>query len=187
MLFVTYPRTAVNFMIGAIRIQTGVDIKYTHAEFVDTDDLLINIVRDPVESIASWLSLAIFRNDHVLKNNKLESVVGLIAKSKYTNMYNFLLSKEDTIFINYKDIDNIEQLMKKLCDILKLEIINELVVDDVNKRNLDKSKHFDAKYLITSKTHPEYEEIYNKIKHIDFTELYALYNRALDRCIKLDN
>jgi hypothetical protein len=187
MLFVTYPRTAVNFMIGAINMQTGVNIKYTHDQFIDKDELLINIVRDPLESIASWISLAIFRNDHALQHNKLESVVHLIAKNKYINMYNFLLSKKDTVFINYKDIANIEKLMIKLCDILELKIINELVIDDVNKKNLDRSNYLNAKYLITSKTRPEYEDIYNKLKDIDFTDLYTLYNRALDRCIKLDN
>jgi hypothetical protein len=174
-------------MIGAIKMQTGTNIRHTHAEYVDEDELLINIVRDPLESIASWISLAIFRNDYVLKNNKLDNVVYSIAKNKYINMYNFLLSKENTIFINYKDIDNIEKLMIKLCDILKLKITNKLVIDDINKNNLNRSEEFNAKYLITSKTRPEYEDIYNRLKSLDFTELYSLYNKALDRCIKLDN
>lgn len=185
MQFITYPRTGVNFMVEAIKMQTGLEIKYSHIEFFEGDDLLINIVRDPSESIASWISLAIFREDSVIKNNDLNSVVNLRAKNKYINMYNFLLSNNNTIFINYKDFLNIDELMIKLCDILNINIVNKLDIDKVNDIVLEKSNRLKAKYLLTSKKEEQYIEIYNKIKKIDLTECYDLYNQALDKCIKI--
>jgi hypothetical protein len=185
MQFLTYPRTGVNFLIGAIKIQTGIDIKYSHSEFIEKDDLLINIVRDPIDSIASWISMAMFRNELAIKNNEIEDAVNIIAKPKYIKMYNFLLSKENTVFINYQDITNADRLVEKLCAILDLKIIKQTNTEEINNRNLDKSKHYDANYLITSKTQPQYLEIHEKLKSVDFSQIYNLYNKALGKCIKI--
>jgi len=185
MIFISYPRTGVNFITEAIKMQTGVEVLYSHDEYIE-DDNIINIVRDPVESISSWIAMAIYREDPGVLNNKLENVVNVIAKNKYINMYRDLLKNPNTIFVNYKDFSNPEQLIQKLCKILNLEIINELDIDKIKEINSNKVQLLTGKYLITSKNVSEYENIYNMVKEFDFSEIYNLYYEALSRCIDME-
>jgi len=186
MLFVSYPRTGVNFLSNAIEFKTGVKIKYTHSHHVD-DKVILNIVRDPKDSMISWISMMDHHGDKGVKNNDLNSLIEVIAKNKYISMYKFLLSL-DTIFINYHDFNNIDKLIYSISNILNISCNDKKINKEEIYQSINSKENFISHgYLVTSKSTNEYLYYKDKIDKIDISECYDLYYKALDRCIKLDN
>jgi hypothetical protein len=186
MIFVSYPRTGVNFLSNSIEIKTGVKIKYTHSHHVD-DKIILNIVRDPKDSMVSWISMMGSHGDPGVKNNDFNSVIEVIAKNKYISMYKFLLSL-DTIFINYHDFNNIDKLIYTISNILNLPYKDTLIDKKQIYSSINSKENFISKgYLITSKNTEGYLDYKEKISEIDLSECYDLYYKALKKCIKLDN
>jgi len=187
MILVTYPRTGVNFLFEAIKFKTGVEIEDGRHQEVTHQQNIINVVRDPKESMISWISMADDYEDPNIKNNTFDSLVKVILETKYIKMYNFLLSR-DTIFINYKDFSKIDSVIEYICNKLGLEIINNQPInqEEIHKINRVKLKD-EGGYLLTSKDTAKYQEYKEKIDSLDLSKCYDLYYKALDRCIKLDN
>jgi hypothetical protein len=198
MIFITYPRSGVNFITKAIEQQTGQKIQYQHSfsagEWMgflhknvdELEDYIINIVRDPKESMASWLSMQYEVNDENLIKNGYEKILKANFIPMYIKMYEKLLSLNNTVFINYKDFNKIDKLLLKLYKILKIiPITNDLVNKNiVNNENL---KLRESGYILSSKKNIKYLEIFNYIEYQNLSLCYDLYYKALDRCIKLDN
>jgi hypothetical protein len=194
MIFITYPRSGVNFVTEAINLQTGIKISYQHdfVEFywdnnrVDKDvdeseDVIITIVRDPKDSMVSWLSMQYELNDTPLINNGFTKIIKSKSIPKYKKLYNKLLSFNNVIFINYDDLYNINDLLQNLYKILNLKVIDDsLDIDRINTKNKTVND-----YLITSKDSFKYKEYKNIISNIDLSECYDLYYKALDKCIKI--
>jgi hypothetical protein len=197
MIFITYPRSGVNFITKAIEQQTGHIIKYQHSfnagEWIgyrdrqvdESEDYIINVVRDPVESMASWLSMQYEVKDNSLINNGHAKMLKAKSIPKYINMYRQLLSLNNVIFINYKDFSQIDKLLLKLYEILNIKIIKNESIDKnlIDNENLK----LGDKYLLSSKKNPTYLEVMDTLKDYDLSKCYELYYKALDRCIKLDN
>jgi hypothetical protein len=198
MIFVTYPRSGVNFITTAIEQQTGQKIQYQHGfslgkrgSFIDrhvdeSEDYIINIVRDPKESMVSWLSMQYEVNDENLIKNGYEKILNANFIPMYIKMYEKLLSLNNTVFINYKDFDKIDKLLLKLYEILKIipttsDLVNKNIVDDQNL------KLKESGYILSSKKTIKYLEIFSYIEYQNLSLCYDLYYKALDRCIKLDN
>ena len=179
MIFISYPRTGVNFITTAIEQQTGIKIPYQHT--LDTDEkTILNIVRDPKESITSWIAMQYFLKDPMLFNNTNNQIINNFAIPRYIKMYDFLLNN-NAIFINYKDYDKIDILLPKLYDILKLTPIKDAVnSDQVHQKNSSLKD-----YLITSKNQEKYEVIKQDIENSDLRKCYEKYYIALDKCIIL--
>jgi hypothetical protein len=194
MIFITYPRSGVNFVTEAINLQTGIKISYQHdfVEFywdnnkVDKDvdeseDVIITIVRDPKDSMVSWLSMQYELNDTPLINNGFTKIIKSKSIPKYKKLYNKLLSLNNVIFINYDDLYNINDLLQNLYKILNLKVIDDsLDIGRINTKNKTVND-----YLITSKDSFKYKEYKNIISNIDLSECYDLYYKALDKCIKI--
>jgi hypothetical protein len=179
MLFISYPRTGVNFITTAIEQQTGVKIPYQHT--IDTkESKLLNIVRDPKESIVSWMTMQYFLDDPILHNNSHNKIIKNFAIPKYVKMYDFLL-KNDVVFINYKDYDKIDVLLLKLYEILDISPTkNAILHEEIDKQNSSLKD-----YLITSKNQDRYQEIKEDIEHIELDTCYQYYDLALKRCLSL--
>jgi hypothetical protein len=197
MIFITYPRSGVNFITKAIEQQTGHEIQYQHSfnvgewvgfrdrEIDESEDYIINIVRDPMESMASWISMQYEINDTPLLNNGHEKMLKAKSIPKYTNMYRKLLDLNNVVFINYQDFNEIDKLLFKLYEILNIKTIKNEFVDkhSINNENMK----LGDKYLISSKNTSTYLKVLDSLKDQDLSQCYELYYKALDRCIKLDN
>jgi hypothetical protein len=195
MIFITYPRSGVNFITKAIEQQTGQQIQYQHSfnagewigfkdrEINKSEDYIINIVRDPVESMASWLSMQYEVGDTPLIKNGHEKILKAKSIPKYINMYHKLLSLNNVVFINYNDFNRIDKILLKLYEILNIETIKN---ETINKDFIDSENlKLGSKYLLSSKTTPRYLEVLDTIKNYDLFKCYELYYQALDRCIKI--
>lgn len=197
MIFITFPRSGVNFITRAIAEQTGVSIEYQHnfyatlgkgqtTRLIDsTEDYIINIVRNPADSMASWLSMQYERDDTSLINNGYIKITKTIHIPKYINLYKQLFSHDNVIFIDYNDFnDNLHLILKKLYKILKLEIINNhLDVEHLKISMINEAK--EKYYLYGSKNYSKYQEIRETLDTIDLSQCYDLYYKALERCIKI--
>lgn len=197
MIFITYPRSGVNFITKAIEQQTGYKISYQHSFDIqqwigyrdrpvdESEDYIINIVRDPKESMASWLSMQYEVNDDSLINNGHKKMLRAKSIPKYINMYRKLLSFNNVIFINYEDFSQIDRLLMHLYKILD---IRPLTNEAVNKQSIDtENSKLGDKYLLSSKENPTYLEVLKTLENYDLSKCYDLYYQALSKCIKLDN
>jgi hypothetical protein len=184
MIFITFPRSGVNFLSKAIELKTKVRIKYSHETYTD-EDIILNIVRDPKESFTSWLTI----DDRNIQTSQIkdntDNLINKYAKNTYIDMYNFLLSK-DTIFVNYKDLLEIDRLIEKISEILKIPCDSKPLDFNAALKVYEGKLHNKA-YYVTSKDNPKYEEYKKNVEDIDLSECYNLYYQALDRCLKLDN
>lgn len=197
MIFITFPRSGVNFITTAIKHQTGVTINYKHDFYNESEneklttlideseDYIINIVRDPIESMASWISMQYNFDDHPLIVNGYVKVTRAQHIPKYINLYKKLLSYNNVIFINYKDLKEHTQLvLNNLYKVLDISIINnELDLDDI-KQYIENNMKSEP-YLYSSKNNDQYLEIKNTLNNMDLSECYAIYHQALDKCIKI--
>jgi hypothetical protein len=177
----TYPRTGVNFLQESIKQKTDCTIEFNHAEF-STEEVIINIVRNPKESMISWISMMDTYGDEGIKKNNFDKLINLIMVKKYINMYNFLLSR-DTIFVNYKDFNNIDNLVIKLCNIVDLKVLNTEIINEEEIHKINSLK--EGGYLISSKNTDLYNMYKEKFDSVDLAECYTLYKKALDRCITI--
>jgi hypothetical protein len=177
----TYPRTGVNFLQESIKQKTNHNIEFNHAEF-STEEIIINIVRDPKESMISWISMMDTFGDKGIKKNNFDKLVNLIMIKKYINMYNFLLSR-DTVFVNYKDFNNIDNLIIKLCNLIDLKVVNTKTINIKQIDSINSLK--EGGYLTSSKNTDIYNIYKKKFQNVNLLECYDLYNRALDKCIKI--
>jgi len=183
MIFITFPRSGVNFLSNAIELKTKFHIKYSHETYTD-EDIILNIVRNPKKSFTSWLAM----KDRNIKTSQIKNdtinLINKYAKNTYIDMYKFLLSK-DTIFINYHNLSQIDKLVEKISEILKIPCDTKpLDLDEARK--VYESKLHKGTYYVTSKENPKYEEYKKYVDDMDLSECYDLYYQALDRCFKLD-
>jgi hypothetical protein len=175
MILIGFGRNGGNFLIHKIYHETGANIAYTHT--LVEDDIIINIVRNPLDSISSRISMNQTINFDIKKEDYIK-----YTKSEwipyYKKVYEVLLkSKNKVIFIKYEDLNN-PLLFNKLYQILNLSIINHK--KDFNF--MESSKPI-KNYQITSKHNPNYENIKNTISELDFSPCSTLYNEALKKCI----
>lgn len=175
MVLISFLRTGGNFLIQKIFHETGTRIVYTHK--LIEDDLIINIVRNPIDSMISSISMDQTINFNTKKENYIwYTTMALIPY--YKKMYNTLLnSNNKVIFIKYEDLNN-ELLFDKLYKILNLPVTNHHI--DFNF--IEKSKLIEN-YQVTSKPNKNYENIRNSLSDVDFAECLTLYRDALQRCL----
>lgn len=195
MIFITFPRSGVNFITTAIKYQTGVSIGYQHdfyaaagkgetTRLIDhSEDYIINIVRDPAESMASWISMQYQFNDEPLIDNGYIKITKAKHIPKYINLYRKLLSYNNVIFIDYADLrDNTQQILNKLYKILNLKANN---MELSNIKEILANNMINQEYLSTSKNINNYQDILDTLKIMDLSKCYTLYRKALSRCIKI--
>jgi hypothetical protein len=179
MMLIGFGRNAGNFLVHKMHYETGANIQYTHT--LVEDDIIINIVRDPLDSIASKISL----NQTIIFDIEKEKYIKYATDeliTYYTGIYDVLLkSKNKVIFIKYEDINN-PLLFNKLYKMLNLSIITREA-----DFNFTESSKLIKDYQITSKQNHNYENIKNTLLKLDLSKCYDSYYKALDRCIKLDN
>jgi hypothetical protein len=179
MRLIGFGRNAGNFLVHKMHYETKVNIKYTHT--LIEDDIIINIVRDPLDSIVSRISMSQTIIFDIKRENYIEYATSELIPY-YKMIYEVLLkSKSKVIFVKYEDINN-TLLFDKLYQMLNLSKITHQ-----KDFNFTESSKPIRNYQITSKYNQNYENIKNTLLNVDLSECYDLYYKALDRCIKLDN
>ena len=90
---------------------------------------------------------------------------------------NMTLIDRFDIVIDYRDLIAFPlETTKTVCDMIGLEINNEVYVDNLK----DYTEH---NHILSSKKVQEYDQISQYVSTLDLTEMYKFYNALLAKCI----
>jgi hypothetical protein len=181
-ILTTYPRSGSHFFHKAFLLLTGIHIDKTHDITKTKHKYIINISRDPAESIASWIIMQ--KHFHNLINN--ENYIKLVCVPRYIKFQSNIIISANFI-INYLDL-------KLQPDIVVKDIANKtnspLIVDSLNvnkaEKMLDEISNKNNLYLKTSSTFKEYPLILENLKKYNLDMCYDLYYKSIERSIKYD-
>ena len=143
-------------------------------ESLSSYDHVVTLVRSPVDSISSIISMELEFN----KNLNFDQLIIKRVK-EYIDFYSFILNKADT-FIDFNEmINKTNKVIQYISNITGDPILNKnpknLVIDTPSQN-----------FLKTSKTSNNYKYVFDFISKINLDECFALYHSALERCINLD-
>jgi hypothetical protein len=165
-IIVTIPRTGSHYLYELIKQFTGVNILKSHE--IQPDKKMISIARDPYNSFVSDSAM----HHHYHGNFNFDDFDHYLALGK-----NLLSDAE--IIIDYEDLINKPyQVVEYLSKILDIQIINDKYENNLK----DQPKY---KHLVTSTISESYNKAKESIKDIDLSEHYEVYNKMLDRCVKI--
>lgn len=180
---VTYPRSGKNWLTWYVKTNTDLKTNFTHYFYVDKDDEdyelyqkvfsrpIITIVRDPIECLSSIETM----EKEVRTQERIES---------YIEHYEFFLNNETTFFL-FEDLkNNTDKIMSHICKKFSgnLNIVNNSF-KDYQYWHLATQ---DYRKLISSKNNENYIKNLEKVKKIDLSEHYRLYNLAKEKCVRFN-
>lgn len=176
-VLISFPRCGGNFLIQKMCYETGLRIEYRHNFKEIKEEIILNIVRNPIDSFVSTISMDKELNIYQYEMSDADFVTHKMIPY-YLAMYHYLFnSDKKVIFINYEDL-NKDQTFIKLYNLLNIAL---KVGQDNNFNFIEDIKN----YQITSKNNDNYNSINNMLSQIDLSECYKLYDQALKKCIKL--
>jgi hypothetical protein len=159
---VAYPRSGTHYLQNLILAYSSKKITFSHYA-VPENSFIMTIVRDPFDSIQSFMAMRKHYNPETYKETDyLEYYVGLY---KYLDL-------NANIVIDYNDLISFpEETTKMICDLIGFE----KNISDYNR--LDDNKNME--YLVSSKKVKEYDEEYFKIE--EMSNCYNEYNKLLSK------
>jgi hypothetical protein len=171
---VTFPRSGSHYFQDIIYKDTKINIEMSHSvtSIFDKDNnkqkTLITIVRDPVDSISSYLALQEVKYGPT-NLPRLEQTL-----TEYVLMYSFLYDHADYV-IDFKDLvespDHVAKTVLKLLNINKKDY--HLFTRSYNIRHSD--------YVESSKTLAGYKKL--MLEEFNIELCYFYYNRLLSKKI----
>lgn len=165
---VTLQRTGSHYLVALIESHFGFD-RIEKAHSIDNaDGVVISIVRDPLDSMSSDLSMHF--HYHGWQEDYIESIVG-----QYVGVGNQICDRAD-IVIRYDDlINNPIGVVKIISEKLNLDIL-----DNPNKdyEVVDKPNY---KYLKSSTVYKDYEKVRERLSSMDLSKAYELYEKFLSK------
>lgn len=168
----TYPRSGSHLLAGHIRNKMP-DLRYsftsTHKHIYEKGNYLISILRDPIDVMASKLTMDI----HYERHDKTLEWCFIEAKKQYLSFFDYI-TKNASLLIKYEDLIN---SMDKVIEAISKNI-GVPIVDRVVPQTVDKPEVF---HLASSKTSPVYEECYQFILNQDMSDFYEVYNKAMSK------
>lgn len=173
----TYPRSGSHFFEEAFYKKTGERVSRSHTIVQAFDEnknkikKIVTIIRDPKDTIVSWLTLQKKYGNEANKQSINQ------ALSDYALLYQFFLDNADYI-IDFNDLVEYPDLViKKIMELLgiKQESQSDFYVDE----NFNKNQ-----YLKSSKILPYYNEI--NLDGYNIGLCYYEYNRLLAKKITID-
>lgn len=170
LIICTYPRSGVNFLSNMLKENTDINFCYTHKSPINRDNNLTTIIRNPVESISSWVSMGLhfdYIEDRYKDSNLDLYIEGAIRK--YLSFYNYIKSSVNFI-IDFDDlINNPNAEFLKLLNFFNFTINDNVKSSGVN----DDTKNG---RISTSKNTMFYDIVTNKIKEYDLEDCNRAFN-----------
>lgn len=167
----SFPRSGANFLANNLRLSCDKYVGISHhAIKFNPNKSLINIIRDPIDSIAS-----------IIWVNEQTSGAGDMGIPSQVNLYNivyqFILDGNGYKMSFDKLISNPKDEIKKILEYYNIEEIKHLIELTIDKPEMS--------FYASSKNNERYNEILKTLKDLESKELvlsYKLYTRALTLC-----
>ncbi len=178
----TYPRSGKTFFVSTLAHNTFVKLPHTHlhegenAELLKEYENILTIIRDPLESVSSLITMEYTYYEELQKTYKED--INLFIKNKilerikqYEDFYSIII-KEANIFIDFtKLVYQTEDVIVSVANKLDLEIRTKNFSNSVKD---DPSVNF----LKTSQNQKIYIDICKIIQKQDLNICYDLFNKA---------
>jgi hypothetical protein len=180
-IIISYPRSGRNYLHQILNNAFEKNFAFSHVNNpekineLNNYNYLIALVRNPIDSISSIVAMNLEFNKDLEINNLINYQI-----KEYIKFYSFALENADT-FIDFNSIaNNINKVIEYVSIVTNYTILN-------NKPNNNIIKDFpDGKFLKTSKKTEKYNDIVFSVKNKDLNECFKLYQKALERCVKID-
>jgi hypothetical protein len=164
----TYPRSGQHLLRENIIQRFEINnFIWTHEIEKKLDNQLITIVRNPIDSIVSWVAMKNYydKNQNILKSIKKTQL-------EYSSFYSYILDYVD-IVIDYNYLNTeMEKIIQYIGKSFNLTPNNNNVI--LNIKNEKENKH-----LVSSKQNLNYDSIYKIVENIDLSKEFALYKATL--------
>lgn len=195
-LLTTYPRTGQHILAANLKHSLDIELDTSHGMFLELDtshgmfitkdhDLKITIVRDPVDSITSWVCMELHYTD--LSPIRKPQPIDFYIKAditKFIMFHNYALKNVD-IFIKYEDVvNNMDKIINYLSKTYGINKTNELMDHKIISEPSER-------HIATSKPYSKYDDVLEKVlhskEHEDFgsSKVMEYYNMCLKKCIVL--
>jgi hypothetical protein len=175
MHLLTFPRSGSVIFI----LLTNIKIIRTHsvASLSGVATPIIGIVKDPIESLASYLSMLDYLNPD--RNN--DARIRFLDQKKWINLYkevySYYLQDNCFLILNSDLQENPEKTIDALFKNFNMAGVFNKTGGKIPKVN----------YLPTSKITKEYPKRLEELKKINLKNLYTLYNKAREKAIRVQH
>lgn len=222
LLLSTYPRSGQHFFRGHIQQRLEVPhmpikFEWTHDLLLNDYDVLITSIRNPKESMASYVAMTLHYEDiSPLRDRQPISFYIEAAKIEYMMFAKYILEKANYIY-KYEDvINNIDNVLYNLICNLNLEDDNYKTKTGSNSFKDDflnnvgrlcpsfpcqggTHKKFNKKvslnitdkpqerHLTTAYSSKYYNEVMDLLDKTDLSQIYYQYNKLLEKSISISN
>ena len=177
-IIISYPRSGKSYLQSSLTLSFSRSFEYSHLNSLEEFDKIknydhvIGIVRDPLDSISSIVTMQL----EFFQDIERDELIELRIKD-YIVFYSFIL-KNNYHLINFNDIaNNLSSVINYVSKITGYAILNPKPKDIVSDLP---SKGF----LKTSRKSDNYNIVRNIVKQSNLDECIKLYNTALERCVK---
>lgn len=166
-----------NLLLARLGIFAGRYHKISQIQ--NQNGIIISIVRNPLESIASDFAKEIY----FLKNHEdSQEFIDFVSKSNYgfVDSMNSIIDNADIIVDFDELVSNPELIVEKIAKKLKMRIFNNDV--DISVKD-NPEGHPTNPFVPSSKNLPTYSWVYNAVSKADISESVDAYNKALAMAI----
>jgi hypothetical protein len=161
----TFPRSGSVFFMNATSLP---GLSRTHdPKEIPKDSQVIGILREPEESIASYMAMLNYFGAPIDAKQLIES---------YGVVYKYYLSTNCILILNEDLKNNPKEIINKIFEPLgRFNVFNEEKSKQLPKEN----------YLKSSKEIAGYKEILEKINFMDLSEIRMLYKKAKEKAVRV--
>jgi hypothetical protein len=185
-LLTTYPRTGRHILTANLEHSLDMQLESGHDLLITKNhDIKITILRDPLESITSWVCMELHFED-ISPTRKSQPVDFYIkaAITEFIIFHSYALKNID-IFIKYEDVvDNMYKIINYLSKTYDINKTNELMDHEIISNP-------SGRHLVTSKSYVNYDDVFKKVLHskehgeLGSSKVMEYYNLCLEKCIVL--
>jgi len=185
-LLTTYPRTGRHILARNLEHSLDMQVEESHDLIITkTHNIKITTLRDPVESITSWVCMELHYED--ISATRRPQPVDFYIKAAITEfiIFHSYALKNIDIFIKYEDVvNNMKKIINYLSKNYHINKTNKLINHEIIS-NIDK------RHLVTSKSYVEYDDVFKKVLHskehgeLGSSKVMEYYNLCLEKCIVL--
>lgn len=176
----SYPRSGSHQLEIVLLARFGIltNRKHRLKEINKKDGIIISIIRNPIDCIASELAMAYGRDSDVL--GKSYELYKNKMESDFIDSMNEINDNADIIIDFEEMISNYDSVVEKLSKILNIRAFNDV---DIPESENQYSSDGTMVHTKTSKNLIAYEEIHKLCKHDDFSKSFAVYQKVLSKVI----
>jgi hypothetical protein len=166
----THQRSGTVHICTLLGKTLNVKVTRVHNVYI-TQYPMISIIREPIGCIASSAAFNLSPDEDInIINNMIDSKI-----KTYNEFLEHVIKNVNVIF-DFDDINKTEKIVKYVSDLFDIEY---------RPVTLNPNNFFPDTFLLSSKLHPQYDQILEIVKSKNLRQCHELFNKALERKVIL--